>query len=42
MRDEKAYRMISGPNGLMRRAKLFASREAALAHLERHGPGLGL
>ena len=42
MRDERVYRLISSRNGLMWRAKLFASRDAALAHFERHGTGLGL
>jgi hypothetical protein len=42
MRDETVYRLISGRNGLIWRVKLFASREAAMAHFELHGPSLGL
>ena len=42
MRDELVCRLQVGRDGLMWRVKLFRSREAALEHLERHGPGLGL
>jgi hypothetical protein len=42
MRDEMVHRLVSGREGLMWRVRLFAGREAALAHFDRHGPGLGL
>jgi len=42
IRDETVYRLISGRDGLMWRVKLFRSRDDAIAHLERHGPGLAL
>ena len=42
MGDQSFYRLIVGRGGMMWRIKVFQSREDALAHLERHGPGLGL
>jgi hypothetical protein len=42
MRDEVVCRLHVGQNGLMWRVKLFHTREEALAHLDRHGPSLGL
>jgi len=42
IRDETVYRLISGRDGLMWRVRIFRSRNAALEHLERHGPGLEL
>jgi hypothetical protein len=42
MRDEVVCRLHVGRDGLMWRVKLFRTREEALAHLERHGPSLGM
>jgi hypothetical protein len=42
MRDEVVCRLHVGRDGLMWRVKLFRTRDEALAHLERHGPSLGL
>ncbi len=42
MRDEVVCRLHVGRDGLMWRVKLFRTREEALAHLEQHGPSLGL
>ncbi len=42
MTDATVYRLISGRDGLMWRARLFGDREQALAYLERHGPSLRL
>lgn len=42
MRDETVYRLVSGRDGLMWRVKLFRNRSDALAHLDSHGPDLGL
>jgi hypothetical protein len=42
VRDETVYRLVSGRDGLMWRVKLFRARGDALAHLERHGPGLAI
>ena len=42
MRDEVVCRLHVGRNGLMWRVKLFRTRDEALAHLEQHGPSLGL
>ena len=42
MRDEVVCRLHTGRGGLMWRVKLFRTREAAIEHLELHGPSLGL
>jgi hypothetical protein len=42
MRDEVVCRLHVGRDGLMWRVKLFRTRDEALAHLEQHGPSLGL
>jgi hypothetical protein len=42
MRDEIVCRLHVGRDGLMWRVKLFRTRDEALAHLEQHGPSLGL
>lgn len=42
MSDSLFYWITVGKNGLMWRVKAFPARGDALAHLERHGPSLGL
>ena len=42
MSDSVFHWITTGRNGLMWRVKAFPARDDALAHLERHGPTLGL
>jgi len=42
VRDEAIYRLISGRDGLMWRARVFRSRSKALAAFAEHGPSLGI
>ena len=42
MRDAVFYWVTTGKDGLMWRVKAFRERDAALEHLRRHGPTLGL
>ncbi len=42
MSDSMFYWITSGKDGLMWRVKAFSDRDDALAHLEEHGPTLGL
>ena len=42
MRDSLFHWVTVGRDGLMWRVKAFSDRSEALAHLEEHGPSLGL
>jgi len=42
IRHRTVWRLTSGRDGLIWRQRLFAGRDEALAHLEQHGPSLGL